>query len=189
MTRVIKCHYNLSRRGWCNADGALLPERQYPYVNLWETPCFILGLYNDDVLPIENGGVSFSASLTDRAGFPVAALSQLEMCTAESEEGMLSLAFNLNTEEAVRALGNKSRAPLLLNVFVEYPSSNATINLSAPVTLCLVHKADETPVPMDVSSQYRVNPIDGGTDIWDYGIEQWMRGVLENGVLSYYKAP
>jgi hypothetical protein len=40
-----------------------------------------------------------------------------------------------------------------------------------------------------INSQYRINPTDGGTDIWDYGAEAWMRGILENGVLSYYPAP
>jgi hypothetical protein len=189
MTRTLKCYYNIDRGAWCNTNGGLIPERLYPFVNLWETPRFVIGLVDSTDAITISPGATFSATLTDKKGNTIATPSEPNMAEVENGYESLSLIFSLATQEALDLLGENYREKLRLNLFLEYPSSGYVIDFSAPITLCNVFKEDAIPVPIGKESQYRVNPIDGGTDIWDYGLEQWMRGVLENGVLTYYPAP
>ena len=195
MVRNINCYYNLARRGWCTAAGGLLPERQYPHVNLWETPRFNIQLINGDELPIPEDGLVFTATLTDTDDNIIAVPSETEMSAIPVEDGpsisydTIFIVFNISTVSALALVDTEGRADLSLNLFLDYSEEGESVSIAAPVILYKVFKADATPVPVPVNSQYRINPTDGGTDIWDYGREEWMRGVLENGVLSYYPAP
>lgn len=201
MVRNINCYYNLARRGWCTASGGLIPERQYPHVNLWETPRFNIKFINDDELPITADGLAFTATLTDTDDNIIAVPSETEMSEIETdpvEEGeeapavnydTISIVFNISTVPALALVDTEGRADLWLNLFLDYSGEGESVSIAAPVILYKVFKATAVPTPVPINSQYRINPTDGGTDIWDYGREEWMRGVLENGVLSYYPAP
>lgn len=195
MVRNINCYYNLARRGWCTASGGLLPERQYPYVNLWETPKFNIKLVNGDELPIPEDGLVFTATLTDTDDNIIAVPSETEMSAIPVEDGpsisydTISIVFNISTIPALSLVDTEGRADLSLNLFLDYSGNGESVSIAAPVVLHKVFKDTTAPIPVATNSQYRINPTDGGTDIWDYGREEWMRGVLENGVLSYYPAP
>jgi len=195
MVRNINCYYNLARRGWCTAAGGLLRERQYPYVNLWETPTFNIKLINGDELPIPEDGLVFTATLTDTDDNIIAVPSETEMSEIPIEDGpsisydTISIVFNIATIPALSLVDTAGRADLSLNLFLDYSGNGGSVSIAAPVVLYKVFKDTIAPIPVSTNSQYRINSTDGGTDIWDYGREEWMRGVLENGVLSYYPAP
>ena len=89
MTRTIDCYYNLARRVWCNRAGGTIPERQWPYVNLWETPKFVIGLLDDDLLELDGNGIVFTTNLLDLDNNIIATVSSVAVSQAGKDERRL----------------------------------------------------------------------------------------------------
>lgn len=192
--RTVLTYFDIDRGRWCNDDASPLPGRQYPIFYLWETICIVLHLINSrgEPIPILEGG-RFNLLVTNAEDSILLTPDPTKVNNIEDyedisyEDGIISFGIPVNTEEAVAELDYVRTAKAFLNVSIE--QDNTAFSFAAPIHLYKVVRKDETPIPVMNNSQYRINPLDSGTDIWDYGQGKWMRPSLFNGILSYYEAP
>lgn len=196
MARTILSYFDIDRNRWCESDGSPLLERHFPYFNLYETPVLVINLINSDADPVTIlANSTFQFVVTDMDYDPIAVPmtngvnNEADYEDVDPDNGIFSFRLNFATEEAEDLLDGYRRLPVVSNLNIIAPTTSYNINLIGDSILNKVYK-DETPVvPVGVASQYRVNPNDGGTDLWDYGQNAWLRPVLSNGILSYYPAP
>lgn len=192
--RLINTYYDIDRNRWCGSSATPLLERFYPWFNTYETPVFVINLINADADPVEIPlNSTFSLSITDADYTPIATPTiggvnqEEDYEDVDPENGIFSFRMNFATQEAIDLMEDFRHMLVYVNLNITDTSSNV-INFSAPSVLNKVYKSDVI-IPISPSSQYRINPNDGATDIWDYGTSSWMRAVLVNGVLNYYEAP
>jgi len=191
--RIITYNYDIGRDRWCKDDLSPLPNKQFPTFNQWDSPCFVLKLVSDNQeVKLENGDL-FSVLITDNRDTVLAVPSighvnnPDDYLETDAREGILSFVIPFSTMELVQALYGFRNIPAYFNFY----SSGTKVNcsFSAPVTINKVTILNEAPIPIPSHSQYRINPVDGGTDVWDSGANKWLRATLQNGVLTYYDAP
>ena len=194
--RTIITYYDIDRGRWCTEDAAPLIERQWPYLNLWETPCLVINLLNSKGIGVAvDADSTFSLLIADKDDNTIAVPIIGHVNSVDDYEdvdptlGIMSFVVSLGTVEANTAITGYYNVPVGVYLTIENPLTGWNLNLAGMVKLNKIIKADQTPVPVEATSQYRVNPTDGGTDVWDYGLSAWMRPILQNGVLSYVEAP
>ncbi len=193
MARTVKTYFDINRNRWVNSNNMLLLERQYPYVNTFETPIFVLNLLEDGqpyTLPLSS---TFTFALCDNDGNTLAVpyLGHVnnpnDYYYADPKNGVLSFLMQMDIIDLIDFIDGKTCDTIYAVLTVE--SDSKITNLRAPVKVYNIPNNTIQPIPLPVSSQYRINPNDGGTDIWDYGTSKWVRQVLVNGVMEYYEAP
>lgn len=192
--RTITNYYNVYKQQWVTGDGTPLLERNWPILNLWETPTLGIHILEDEMQNIViPEGATFTIAFTDAYDNTIAAPVEGTVNNEEYYEdanpelGIFSFMTALDSQEAYDLVQKFRIEKLYLNLAIS--SDSTAITIWAPYYLHRVVKPNAIPLPLARNTQYRLNPIDSGTDIWDYGFNRWMRPVLENGVLNYYEAP
>ncbi len=195
MSRVIQSYYDIDRDRWCTSNGAPLLERFYPTIHTNENPVFVINLLDSgaEQVSIPTSTVFTFCIMDDSdtvlAGPIVGHVNNPEDYeSADVRFGILSFRLDTATIEAIAAVSSYREVTVYANLDMDNPATTFNVNMTAPIKLLRVGTCSGG-VPAGSSSQYRVNPTDGGTDIWDYGLSQWMRAVLTNGVLAYHEAP
>ena len=194
--RTIVAYYDIDRNRWSSSSASPLLERFYPSFNLYETPVLVVNLLDQEGDPVEIPASStFQFTVTDMDFEPIAIPMVGGVNNSEDYEdvdpdnGVFSFRLNFATEEAEDLLDGYHSFPILVHLNIIEPVNNYNINLSDASILNKVYKDNASVIPVGNPSQYRINPNDSGTDMWDYGTSSWMRPLLENGILSYYPAP
>jgi hypothetical protein len=194
--RTILSYYDIDRNRWCESNGSAILERHFPYFNLYETPVLVINLINSDADPVTIlPNSTFQFVVTDMDYAPIAVPmtggvnNEADYEDVDPDNGIFSFRLNFATEEAEDLLDGYRSLPVLCNLNIIDVATSYNINISPLSLLNTVYRSTATIIPVGTPSQYRINPNDGGTDVWDYGTSVWMRPVLNNGVLSYYPAP
>ena len=195
MGRVIQSYYDIDRGRWCTSNGSPLLERFYPVLHTNENPVLVINLLDKDgeqvYIPTYT---TFTFGIVDDTDTLLAGPISGHVNNAEDYAdvdvrfGVMSFRLEMATEEAIEAVENYRSIIVYANLDMENPNTGFNMNMSAPVALARVGTLSGG-TPVGINSQYRVNPTDGGTDVWDYGLSKWMRAVLVSGVLSYHEAP
>jgi len=172
-----------------------LLERFYPVLHTNENPVLVINLLDKDGEQVYIPTYTiFTFGIVDDTDTLLAGPISGHVNNAEDYAdvdvrfGIMSFRLEMATEEAIEAVENYRSIIVYANLDMENPNTGFNMNMSAPVALARVGTLSGG-TPVGINSQYRVNPTDGGTDVWDYGLSKWMRAVLVSGVLSYHEAP